>query len=290
MLKSFQPKVSIIIPVYNGGQYLSSAIESALNQTYKKLEVIVVNDGSQDGGKTEKAAMKFSTDILYFRKDNGGVASALNFGIKKATGDYISWLSHDDVYIRTKIETQISYLRREAEPDRVLFYSDFEYIDENAKRIEIYRVKNIEPNDFIYALFSGGILHGCSLLIPKACFANVGYFNEELWTTQDYELWFRLIKNGFIFKHLPKVLLKARIHSKQTQRQVPFIYQVEREDLFIWAIDYFKDADQRLSLEKISGELYKEGLIRAYTYVNRMISMKKRMRKMHFFPCIRIGN
>jgi glycosyltransferase involved in cell wall biosynthesis len=76
------PKVSIVIPVYNGSNYLKEAIDSALGQTSKDVEIIVVNDGSNDGGQTEAIAKSYGDKIRYFYKENGGVASALNLGIK----------------------------------------------------------------------------------------------------------------------------------------------------------------------------------------------------------------
>ena len=95
-------KVTIMIPVYNGSNYLKEAIESALAQTYKNKEVVVVNDGSTDDGKTAAIAKSFGNKIKYYEKENGGVSTALNLGIKKATGDYICWLSHDDLYYQNK--------------------------------------------------------------------------------------------------------------------------------------------------------------------------------------------
>ena len=89
-----KPLVSIIIPVYNGANYLREAIESALGQTYGNCEVLVINDGSNDHGETEREALKFGDRIRYFKKENGGVASALNLGIRKMRGEYFSWLSH----------------------------------------------------------------------------------------------------------------------------------------------------------------------------------------------------
>ena len=89
------PKISIIIPVYNGSNYLQEAIESCLQQTYKEYEIIVVNDGSNDSGKTRAIAQKYDKQIRYFEKENGGVSSALNFGISKMEGDFFAWLSQD---------------------------------------------------------------------------------------------------------------------------------------------------------------------------------------------------
>ena len=91
-------KVTILIPVYNGSNYLKEAIESALAQTYKNKEIIVVNDGSTDNGKTKEIALSYKDKIKYYEKENGGAPTALNYGIERMTGDYLSWLSHDDLY------------------------------------------------------------------------------------------------------------------------------------------------------------------------------------------------
>ena len=105
-------KVSIIIPVYNGSNFIKQSIKSAINQTYKNIEIIVVNDGSTDNGRTENIVKEFGDKVRYICKKNGGVASALNLGIKEATGEYISWLSHDDIYKPNKIEKQIEMLEK----------------------------------------------------------------------------------------------------------------------------------------------------------------------------------
>ena len=112
------PLVSIIIPVYNGSNYLSQAIDSALAQTYKNIEIIVVNDGSKDDGATEKIALSYGDKIRYYAKENGGVSSALNYGIEKMKGEYFSWLSHDDKYTPSKIEDQMS-LRKNLATDKL---------------------------------------------------------------------------------------------------------------------------------------------------------------------------
>ena len=103
------PLVSIIIPVYNGENFVIEAIESALNQTYENIEVIVVNDGSVD--RTEELITPYLRRLKYIKKENGGVSSALNLGIKESQGEYVSWLSHDDIYYPEKIKKQINFLK-----------------------------------------------------------------------------------------------------------------------------------------------------------------------------------
>jgi len=230
----FYPKVSIIIPVYNGSKYLREAIDSALAQTYKNIEIIVINDGSNDGSKTEMIAKSYGDKIRYFYQDNGGVASALNFGIRMMKGDYFSWLSHDDIYYPNKVEEQVNFFKKNRTD--VILYTDYEYIDSESKYIRSEIIKNIEPRQFVYFLITSYPINGCTTLIPKTCFSNVGVFNESLKTTQDYELWFRLAKK-YQFIHLSKTLLKSRIHYEQGTIALNNIVLNECDDLYHWFID-----------------------------------------------------
>jgi glycosyltransferase involved in cell wall biosynthesis len=204
---AYSPKVSIVIPVYNGSNYLHQAIDSALAQTYANVEVIVVNDGSNDNGKTEAIAKSYRDKIRYFSKANGGVASALNFGIKEMKGDYFSWLSHDDLYYLEKIEEQIDFLRS-FEGNDVIVYSDYDLIDEYSELIHEVSIPHYEPNQFVYELLKCSFLHGCTLLVPRICFDTIGVFDEILATTQDYQLWVRMSKI-YDFVHLPKRLVST---------------------------------------------------------------------------------
>jgi glycosyltransferase involved in cell wall biosynthesis len=216
------PKVSIVIPVYNGSNYLREAIDSALAQTYQNREVIVINDGSTDEGKTEEIARSYGDRIRYFSKENGGVASALNKGIKEMRGDLFSWLSHDDVYMPEKLALQVSHLHRF--PNKVILYGDFDFIDKNAKHLKTERIGNIEPRQFRYYLVTSHPIHGCTTLIPRECFDNVGMFDETLRSTQDYAMWFKLAEY-YDFIHTPDVLIKSRFHSEQGFLTIPTHHQ-----------------------------------------------------------------
>ena len=108
-------KVSIIIPVFKNIHFLKKSLSSAVNQTYKNTEIIIVNDGNKKDDKEEiyKIKNKFKKKIIVINlKKNQGVSNALNEGIKKSTGNYLSWLSHDDYFHLKKIEMQVDYLEK----------------------------------------------------------------------------------------------------------------------------------------------------------------------------------
>jgi len=235
----FNPKVSIVIPVYNGSNYMKEAIDSALVQTYKNIEIIVINDGSTDDGKTDEIAKIYGDKIRYYYKENGGVASALNLGIQKMTGEYFSWLSHDDVYLRNKIKNQINYLETQTEKN-ILLYCDSVIIDEKSNKIKDNILNRKYLNNTYMAILSTSI-GGCSLLIPKKCFEIAGLFNESLKTTQDNELWLRIVKNGFKFKYLPEILLKSRSHDKQGSKIMKDCQNYEKDNFYLWAIDLLEN-------------------------------------------------
>jgi glycosyltransferase involved in cell wall biosynthesis len=213
MQKVLRPRVSIVIPVYNGSNYLAQAIDSALAQTYNNVEVIVINDGSNDGGATESIAKAYGDRIRYYKKKNGGVSTALNLGIKKMKGEYFSWLSHDDTYKPFKIEKQVEFLSAIGRRDIVL-YSDYEIINEKSELIE----KCVLDHDMLervpmYAFLRGAV-NGITLLIPKKAFDEHGYFNTSLRCAQDYDMWLRILE-GYDFIHQAEILSQTRSHSFQ---------------------------------------------------------------------------
>lgn len=213
-------KVSIIIPVYNGSNYLDFAIESALSQDYANIEIIVVNDGSSDENKTRDIAFRYKDKIRYFEKENGGVGSALNLGISKMDGDYFSWLSHDDLYKPNKISSQISYLLdSKLTHKNVIIYSDFSLINESGVIFWNSDLSSSLNYSFRMWLTLFSQLNGCTLLIPKEAFYKIGGFDESLKHTQDYDLWSRL-SFQYEFVYVPINLVESRQHSDQDSRKL----------------------------------------------------------------------
>ncbi len=194
MSSTFLPKVSIVIPVYNGSNYVGEAIDSALAQTYTNFEVIVVNDGSTDNGKTEEIALSYGDKIRYFKKENGGVSSALNFGISMMTGEYFSWLSHDDKYEPYKLEHLVAALSKIEDRKKVIAISGVYFIDFNSKKIKdgnshLIQSKIYSGREMLDFSLEYGVLNGCAMLIPKTAFDECGGFDEELRYNQDGLKW-----------------------------------------------------------------------------------------------------
>jgi glycosyltransferase involved in cell wall biosynthesis len=228
-MDTFQPNVSIVIPVYNGADYVAQAIESALQQSYPKIEVLVVNDGSTDQGATTRIAQSFGERIRYFEKPNGGVATALNLGIEKMTGDYFSWLSHDDLYLPEKVATQVEILGSLADRETVL-YSDYHLVDEASRVITTVRLDHqMLSSKPLYSVLRGSV-HGCSTLVPRSAFERFGRFDPALATTQDYALWFKMARE-IPFHHTPVPLISSRWHAAQGSKTHP---AVDREANALW--------------------------------------------------------
>jgi glycosyltransferase involved in cell wall biosynthesis len=204
------PKVSVVIPVYNGARYLSAAIDSALDQTYANVEVLVVNDGSDDD--TLAIALGYGDRIKLIEQENRGPGAALNAGVAAMTGAYFCWLSHDDVYKPGKIEHQVEFYRWLERNDVVLF-SDYETIDalgEVTGRVALGSVIGGRPK---LALWRGDV-EASTIFAPKSAFDRFGRFDEAVRFTMDYELWMKW-SDHLHFIHIPEPLVQIRLHPNQ---------------------------------------------------------------------------
>ena len=240
------PKVSIIMPVYNGSNFIEKAINSALCQTYDNIEIIVVNDGSSDGGKTDSIAKKFGSRIIYIdRKENKGIAATLNEGIRNMTGDYFTWLSHDDMYVSTKIEEQVAFLNEIAgswegvDITRVCLCGGSETIDVEDRVIRKRKMQKrstairTKKQQILDNLDNYGI-GGCTVMIPRGAFEEVGMFDDSWRTVQDANMWYRLILSGYYFCYLNKRLVRSRAHEGETGRRLINVFTREKAEFQVW--------------------------------------------------------
>jgi teichuronic acid biosynthesis glycosyltransferase TuaG len=205
------PKVSIVIPFYND-PYVDQAIQSALNQTYPNVEVVVVSDGSTEQLDKVKP---FLHRIRFIEKENGGTASAVNKGIREAAGDYIAWLSSDDVYYPYKLERQMAYML--ANRARICF-TNFDRIDGSGQIIA--RSAGFMPrttSEFYSTFLIGDPVNGCTVIAQKSLLLELGLYDVQLALAHDYDMWYRVILKGIDFYCLNDALHMHRTHERMRE-------------------------------------------------------------------------
>ncbi|CAI8947638.1 teichuronic acid biosynthesis glycosyltransferase TuaG [Priestia megaterium] len=233
-------KVSIIVPFYNC-PYINQALDSLINQTYKDIEIIVVNDGSTQ--YVEKI-IPYLDRIKYIQKENGGTASALNRGIEHATGDYFCWLSSDDIYYPEKTEVQFSFMK---EKNALFSHTNYCAIDKKSRIIS--PPLGIQPPsrlEIIKRISTKNFINGCSVMIDKSVFNHVGVFDETLPYTHDYDLWIRIIHKFDVF-YLSQPLLLYRIHKQMGSKK--HAVAIKKEIDFI--INHHKNTMESLLSEEL---------------------------------------
>lgn len=210
-------KVSLVMGVFNGEKYLKETLESILAQTYKDLEIIVVDDGSTDSTSNMLKEIKDERVKVIHLEVNQGVANALNIGIAQANGHYIAIHDADDISLPSRIEEQIAYLS--ANPHVIAVGSFIECIaDKDTSADKYVHMKNLEryKNSIITweqikeELFKGSpITHG-SLVMTKEAYLKAGKYDSQYKIASDYDFYTRLANVGPI-QNVPKVLYKYRI-------------------------------------------------------------------------------
>lgn len=211
-------KVSVIIPTYNYGEFISDSIESVINQTYKDFEVIVVDDGSTDN--TTDIIKKYKNRISYFYKENGGPSSARNYGIKNSKGEYICFLDADDIFLPKKLEFQVAYMETNKNDGIGLLYSDYYCASRELKIIDYYESIGFQrQKEAVMYLLNYNYINTSTVMIPRACVDEVGFFNENYRYLEDYDFWLRLGCN-YKFAYINKPLVKTRSHYKNLRNKI----------------------------------------------------------------------
>ena len=209
-----QPRVTIVIPVYNGAKYMREAIDSALAQSYENVEVIVVNDGSTD--QTEEIALSYGDRIRYAAKENGGVSTALNMGIACMTGDYFQYLPHDDLLHPDKIKLQIEAIQASGD-EMTIAWSGWNQLLEPEHKMIPAQIPPWHPRSCWtkrdYPVWVG-LVSTVTVLLHRRYFDQAGLFDPALYTSQDYDMWYRTFyARDSVYLETP--LVTYRIHREQ---------------------------------------------------------------------------
>ncbi|MDI6820688.1 MAG: glycosyltransferase [Patescibacteria group bacterium] len=225
-------RVSVIIPTYNFSQYIGEAIDSVLNQTYKNIEIIVIDDGSTDNIHVVLGKYIKNGQIKYFYQENRGPGVARNLGIKNSFGDFIAFLDADDVWRSDKLEKQMKLFEN---PKVGLVYSDMEFFGNNfhfKKYSEM--TKRFYQGEAMMELIKRNFIPVSSVILRRGVFDRTDYFTEDfknLAIIEDYELWLRVAKI-FEIDFIPDALVRYRIHGAQMShgrarnyRSLAFLYK-----------------------------------------------------------------
>jgi glycosyltransferase involved in cell wall biosynthesis len=212
-----QPLVSVIIPNYNYANYLREAVESVLSQTYKNIEIIVVDDGSKD--KSAEVLQEFGDKITVIFQQNAGVSAARNNGVANSKGEYIAFLDADDVWLAEKIEKQIKLFSEDKTLG--LVHVGVQDIDGNGNNLDVHLdgLSGEVSHEFLLlnrAVVLGG---GSGLMITRKAFNEVDGFDLRLSTSADWDLFYQ-ISSRYQVGFIEEILLKYRIHGSNMHSSV----------------------------------------------------------------------
>jgi len=206
--------ISVIIPVFNGEATIEETIISISNQTFKDIEIIIINDGSTDA-TLEIIENISDTRIKIFSYPNAGLSASRNRGISQAKGEYISFIDADDLWAPDKLESQWQALQKN--PQAAIAYSWTDYIDESSKFIKSGRRIKINGDAFSKLLITNFLENGSNPLIGKTALEKVGGFDESLFAAEDIDMWLRLAANyEFICVEKPQILYRTSTTSMST--------------------------------------------------------------------------
>lgn len=205
--------VSVVIASYNMAQYLPVALRSAMDQSYRDIEILVIDDGSTDDTQDVMRSFLDDTRVRYIRQENGGQARAKNRGIQEAKGAFVAFLDADDLWVPTKLESQIPLFQAEAVG--TVFSRSIEVdahgVDVRLLEFPIYRGwVSGELLVFNFVGFSTSV-------VRKRCFERLGNFREDLGMGIDYEMWLRLSAH-YQFDFVDAPLVRYRVWSGQMSK------------------------------------------------------------------------
>jgi glycosyltransferase involved in cell wall biosynthesis len=285
------PKVSVIIPTYNSAKYLSETLQSVFSQTYRNIEIVVVDDGSTDN--TREIINSFSLpEIKYIYQENsGGPASPRNKGILASEGRYLAIFDSDDVMLPEKIEKQVAFIRSHSHIG--LVFTDFLKFDDIERgssgrtlypgRSDLLKIfpkiqkQNLGDNRYLIksriayeALIYENFIGTSSVFVSREVFSRVGLFDESLRNADDRQMWIRISRN-YDIGLLDDVCHHYRVRKGSITRQEISVYENK--------IKMFRKLTENPGLER---HLYKEAkkqIADCYRYLGYLHQRKVKMRE-----------
>ena len=252
-------KISVVIPSYNRKEFLKRSIDSAINQTKKPFEIIVVDDGSTDGTET---MIKSDYDFVKFIKQkNKGVSAARNIGIEVSIGEWICFLDSDDEWKKDKLEKQIIAIK--SNPGYKIFHSNEIWI-KNGIRINQKKKHKKYGGDIFDKCLDMCRISPSSVMIDKTVFDEVGNFNENLVVCEDYELWLRICDKYRVFFIDEPLIIKYGGHQGQLSYSIESIENHRIKALEYLILGNLNRKNKRHAIQMLLSKLniYLKGLVK----------------------------
>jgi glycosyltransferase involved in cell wall biosynthesis len=268
--------VSTIIAVYNCADYIAESVASALGQTFRDQEIIVIDGGSTDG--TVERLQPYRDRIKFMVQTGKGVANARNEAIKASRGEFIAILDADDKWLPHKLEVQMEYLR--SHPEIGLLFADEYYYDAQGR----YRGRWFQCRIPVYTghvfgrLFENNFVGTLTAVIRRTCFDRVGFFDESLFYAEDTEMWLR-IAYEYPIGYLDQPLAVCHVRPESRSRAFEKHYQVKTRilnSLLDKYPDYFR-ARPEIRKRGLSNHHYKFGY--QYFAIGRMSEAREEFRE-----------
>lgn len=259
------PLISVIIPTYNSEKTIQQTIDSVLNQTWTNLELIVINDGSQDSTLDIVTRIK-DPRLKVLSYPNAGVSASRNRGISQAEGEFISFLDADDLWTKDKLEAQLTALQ--ANPQAAVAYSWTDHIDENGQFLRSGVHRTINGDVYAELLKSNFLANGSNVLIRTQALEEIGTFNQSLSQAEDWDMYLRLaIRYHFVSVPSPHILYRITPTSASGN-----VFKMEAVSLQIIE-KYYRQAPKHLQ------SLKRESIDNLYKYLIYKVFEEQRGRQ-----------
>lgn len=200
-----KPLVSVIVPCYNGEKYIKETIEGILNQSYKNIEIIVMDGKSKDN--TLKVLEPYKDKITIISEKDKGQTNAINKGFALSKGEIIGWIGSDDILLPHDVEMVVEEFLKDK--NVCLVYGDVQYIDEKGQVLGRYSRPNLSRESLLKD--NPSVVQPGSFF-RKAHLDKCGILNEDLICVMDYDIWLRILEHGQI-KYIPTYLAQFRLHE-----------------------------------------------------------------------------
>ncbi len=268
------PLVSVIVPAYNHEKYITDCLRSVVEQSYKNLELIVLNDGSTD--TTEELIKLFIeenslTNIRFISKKNEGVCKTLNKGLEIAKGKYVAFLASDDMWEPKKLEIQVDFMERNDNIGLVFSDAWFQKFNEKTHikwsdyktNMDRYFKNGIQNADMYFLLLTRPIIPALTVMVRKQIFDEIGGFDEAL-VYEDDDMWLRIALK-YPLAYINEPLACYRMHDSNISNNALFMLK-----------GMVQTIKKHFNIEPLRSQLFKRQCIMTRLIINILISLLKK--------------